>query len=427
MKTVKERMVEVSQLNKHISSVLEEQNGEIYLCEEIYPCEESIHSNEENEENDDNFPTEIKVTITNKLLENTEAKTEEEENTPQKETAKGAAIKQGNEMRKRKPYETYMEKLNLQVEDQHQNQPDPIEEDAEEDDEGPLHAEDLSQANSVHEEGGKESEDDEVPPGMERTRCNKAAEDEYLEEITQRREQVAWPNKKRNYGGKSIRTDQHKGLEANNVQEYLRGEWQKTKHQIMTGRAKVFGENEELPWLATNEFHKFPMEEPTADKNKSSKGQTMKYRLIIQNTQEGVRIIQGPGGNGIQWTGKMIHKCQCYWHRRLWKIMNMKEFEDARKHNCIKALYQMINPEDNQEEFKMTVIEYNEDIMHLVWRGGIPNLENIRHHASQCVKWIAVTNPSRKNRRSNKRNLSWQRTNNPEAGCLRHDYSLNLE
>ena len=173
----------------------------------------------------------------------------------------------------------------------------------------------------------------------------------------------------------------------------------------------------------------------------------MKYRLIIQNTQEGVRIIQGPGGNGIQWTGKMIHKCQCYCHRRLWKIMNMKEFEDARKHNCIKALYQMINPEDNQEEFKMTVIEYNEDIMHLVWRGGIPNLENIRHHASQCVKWIAVTNPSRKNRRSNKfcfycnkhghevmhcrrymkRNLSWQRTSNPETGGLRHDYSLNQE
>ena len=115
--------------------MLEEQNGEIYLCEEIYPCEESIHSNEENEENDDNFPTEIKVTITNKLLENTEAKTEEEENTPQKETAKGAAIKQENEMRKRKLYETYMEKLNLQVEDQHQDQPDPIEEDAEEDSE----------------------------------------------------------------------------------------------------------------------------------------------------------------------------------------------------------------------------------------------------------------------------------------------------
>ena len=405
-------------------------------------------------------------------------------------------VREENEMRKKKLYETYMEKLNLQVEvlqylknvkeqhpkdkefldvleflglecicpyqDQHQDQPDPSEEDAEEDDEEPLPMEDLLPTDSSHgggedenllsegvanPEGGKESEDDEVPPGMERTRCNKAAEDEYLEEITQRREQVAWPNKKRNYGGKSIRTDQHKGLEANNVQEYLRGEWQKTKHQIMTRRAKVFGENDELPWLATNEFHKFPMEEPTADKNKSSKGQTMKYRLIIQNTQEGVRIIQGPGGNGIQWTGKMIHKCQCYCHRRLWKIMNMKEFEDARKHNCIKALYQMINPEDNQEEFKMTVIEYNEDIMHLVWRGGIPDLENIRHHASQCVKWIAVTNPSRKNRRSNKfcfycnkhghevmhcrrymkRNLSWQRTNNPEAGCLRHDYSLNQE
>merc|ERR1712112_176456 len=57
-------------------------------------------------------------------------------------------------------------------------------------------------------EGGKESEDDEVPPGMEKTRCNKSAEDDYLEEITQRREQVAWPNKKRNYGGKSMKTDQ---------------------------------------------------------------------------------------------------------------------------------------------------------------------------------------------------------------------------
>ena len=60
---------------------------------------------------------------------------------------------------------------------------------------------------------------------MERTRCNKAAEDEYLEEITQRREQVAWPNKKRNYGGKSMKTDQYKGQEANSVQEYLMGEW----------------------------------------------------------------------------------------------------------------------------------------------------------------------------------------------------------
>ena len=168
------------------------------------------------------------------------------------------------------------------------------------------------------------------------------------------------------------------------------------------------------------------MEEPTADKNKSSKEQTMKYRLIIQNTQEGVRIMDGPG-NGIQWTGKMIHKCQCHCHRRFWKVINMKELKDARKHNCIKALIRMINPDDDQEEFKMTVIEYNEDIMHLVWRGGIPDLESIRHHASQCVKWIAVTNPSRKNRRSNKRNLSWQRTNNPEAGCLRHDYSLNQE
>merc|ERR1711954_61422 len=223
-------------------------------------------------------------------------------------------------------------------------------------------------------EGGKESEDDEVPPWMERTRCNKAAEDEYLEDITQRREQVAWPNKKRNYGGKSMKTDQYKGQEANSVQEYLMGEWQKTRDQSMKGEAKVFGENDEgtsevnstiREAMATNEFHKFPMKEPTADKNKSSKEQTMKYRLIITD--------------------------------------------------------------DDQEEFKMTVIEYNEDIMHLVWSGGITDLENIRHHASQCVTWIAVTNPSRKNRRSSKRNLSWQRTNNPETGCLRHDYSLNQE
>merc|ERR1711954_345462 len=323
----------------------------------IYPCEESIHSNEENEENDDNFPTEIKVTITNKLLENTEAKTEEEENTPQKETFKGAAIKQGNEMRKRKPYETYMEKLNLQVEDQHLNQPDPIEEDAEEDDEGPLHAGELSQANSAHEEGGKESEDDEVPPGMERTRCNKAAEDEYLEEITQRREQVAWPNKKRNHGGKSMKTDQYKGQEANNVQEYPMGEWQKTKHQIKKGKATVFGENDELSVnstmaslatdpeplnnkcvlfeklkqgkeaRATNESHKFPREEPTADKNKSSKEQTMKYRLTITD--------------------------------------------------------------DDQKEFKIIIIEYNEDIMH-------------GHEVIHCRRYM-------------KRNLGWPRSWTPEA------------
>merc|ERR1712081_92919 len=339
------------------------------------------------------------------------------------------------------------------------------EEDAEEDDEEPLPVEDLLPTDSSHgggddenllsegvanPQGGKKSEDDEVPPGMEKTRCNKAAEDENLEEITRRREQIAWPNKKRNYGGKSMKTDQYKGQEANSVQEYLMGEWQKTKNEHFCFSdvspkcyTKVFGENDvaivELAReaMATNEFQKFPMEEPTADKSKSSKGQTMEYRLIIQNTQEGMRIVDGPG-NGIQWTGKMIHKCQCYCHRRFWKIIAMKELEDARKHICIKALYRMINPEEDQEEFKMTVIEYNEDIMHLVWRGGIPNLENIRHHASQCVKWIAVTNPSRKNQRSNKfcfycnkhghkvihcrrymnMNLSWQRTNNTETGCL---------
>merc|ERR1711954_400987 len=106
-------MVEESQLNKHLSSVLEEQNGE------EHPCEESIRSNEENEENDDNFPTEIKVTITNKLLENTEAKTEEEGNTPEKETDILAEpskdkkifmseVREENEMRKKKLYETYM-------------------------------------------------------------------------------------------------------------------------------------------------------------------------------------------------------------------------------------------------------------------------------------------------------------------------------
>ena len=203
MKTVKVRMVEESQLN---NEVLEEQNGENFL-------HKGIRSNEENEENDDNFPTEIKVTITNKLLENTEAKTEEEENTPQKETAKGAAIKQENEMRKRKLYETYMEKLNLQVEVLHNlknvREQDPkdeefldvleflelecicqdqdhhhhsSEEDAEGNDEGPLHVEDLLQANSVHD--GEEEE--EVPP--EKTRCNKdsnelESSDEAAEEL----------------------------------------------------------------------------------------------------------------------------------------------------------------------------------------------------------------------------------------------------
>merc|ERR1711954_611144 len=125
--------------------------------------------------------------------------------------------------------------------------------------------------------------------------------DEYLEEITQRREQVAWPNKKRNYGGKSTKTNQYKVQEANSVQKYLMGEWQKTKNQIMKGKATVFGEHDEgtsevnstiREAMATNEFQKFPMEEPTADKNKSSKEQTMKYRLIISDDdQEEFKII----------------------------------------------------------------------------------------------------------------------------------------
>merc|ERR1711954_120050 len=364
----------------------------------IYPCEESIHSNEENEENDDNFPTEIKVTITNKLLENTEAKTEEEENTLQKETDILAEpskdkkilmseVREENKVLqylknvkeqhpKDKEFLDVLEFLGLECicpyQDQHQDQPDPSEEDAEEDDEESLPMEDLLPTDSNHgggedenllsegvanPEGGKESEDDEVPPGMERTRCNKSAEDEYLEEITQRREQVAWPNKKRNYGGKSMKTDQYKGQEANNVQEYLMGEWQKTKNQIMEGKAKVFGENDELSVnstmaslstdpeqlnnkcvlfeklkqgkeaRATNESHKFPREEPTADKNKSSKEQTMKYRLIITDV--------------------------------------------------------------DQEEFKIIVIEYNEDIIH-------------GHEVIHCRRYM-------------KRNLNWPRNWMPEA------------
>ena len=90
---------------------------------------------------------------------------------------------------------------------------------------------------------------------------------------------------------------------------------------------------------ATNESHKFPREEPTADKNKSSKEQTMKYRLIITD--------------------------------------------------------------DDQEEFKIIIIEYNEDIIH-------------GHKVIHCRRYM-------------KRNLSWQRTSNPETGGLRHDYSLNQE
>merc|ERR1712081_72127 len=230
------------------------------------------------------------------------------------------------------------------------------EEDAEEDDEEPLPIEDLLPTDNSHgggedenllsegvanPEGGKKSEDDEVPPGMEMTRCIKSAEDKYLEEITRRREQIAWPNKKRNYGGKSMKTDQCKGQKANSVQEYLMGEWQKTKNEHFCFSdvspkcyTKVFGENDEgtsevkaREAMATNEFHKFPMEEPTADKNKSSKEQTMKYRLII--------------------------------------------------------------PDDDQEEFKIIVIEYNEDIIH-------------GHEVIHC-------------RRCMKRNLSLPRDWMPEA------------
>ena len=82
-----------------------------------------------------------------------------------------------------------------------------------------------------------------------------------------------------------------------------------------------------MPWLATNESHKFPREEPTADKNKSSKEQTMKYRLIITD--------------------------------------------------------------DDQEEFKIIVIEYNEDIIH-------------GHEVIHCRRYM-------------KRNLNWPRNWMPEA------------
>ena len=81
----------------------------------------------------------------------------------------------------------------------------------------------------------------------------------------------------------------------------------------------------------------------------------------------------------------------------------MKELDEAKKRNCMSCmddLYQLLNPEENEGEFEMTVLERKRNIIQLIWIGEDPDIRDIKHHASRCVKWIILGDVE--NRRSSK-------------------------
>ena len=272
----------------------------------------------------------------------------------------------------------------------------------EDDDEDPM--EDQLQADK--------SRDGEEDGEAQRTRCNEdnndpesndeaeELEESYLEETT-RRKTGPDPQENEMLEGKAkclsegftLLRDMFKAYTGSttpnrSTEEFLWEEWQKTKKEIEAGKAKVFGEDDKQNTLATDEVH-----EATADVNQSSK-EVMKYKLTIRKTENGVRVIEGPG-NGISWRGKILDKCRCVYHQKFWKICNMKELEEAKKRHCIRCMdgfYQFLNPEDKEVKFKMTIVEHSQDIIRLIWTGEKPDLRDLKHHTSRCIKWIAVEN-----------------------------------
>ena len=173
----------------------------------------------------------------------------------------------------------------------------------------------------------------------------------------------------------------------NKISKWLQVEWQKTKDEIEAGTPEVYEQDDEV-------------HEATTDVSQSSRNSLvhapphMKYELTIRKTGNGVRIIRGPG-NGVDWKGKILDRCHCVYHRRFFKICDMKELEAAKTHHCIRCIdefYTFLNPEDREVNFRMRIEEHSQDVMRLTWTGKKPDLRDLKHHTSRCIKWIAVEN-----------------------------------
>ena len=70
----------------------------------------------------------------------------------------------------------------------------------------------------------------------------------------------------------------------------------------------------------------------------------------------------------------------------------MREFQEAKRYHGMDELYQFINPEDDEEELELTIVERNEDTMYLRWTGEEPDPKKIKHHIPRHVKWIVSEN-----------------------------------
>ena len=130
-----------------------------------------------------------------------------------------------------------------------------------------------------------------------------------------------------------------------------------------------------------------------------------KYALFLSRTPEGIKITRGPG-RGTNWRGKTLKRCPCRNHQRLFRVLDSRDLSEAKQHHSARVLelYWFLNPRDRGCACKITIEEREGDIIKLTWTGPKPDWENVRHHISNCLRWL-YEKPKYKNRRSKPPNM----------------------
>ena len=127
------------------------------------------------------------------------------------------------------------------------------------------------------------------------------------------------------------------------------------------------------------------------------------YALIIQKTPQGIRVVRGPG-KGTNWRGRTLKRCPCQHHQRLFRVLDSKDLSEAKKYHSTRGIYDLyfyLNPEDKGCGCRIGVEERDGDIIKLTWRGPRPDWGDVRHHVSNCIRWLYMEKPSyHKNKRS---------------------------
>ena len=125
-----------------------------------------------------------------------------------------------------------------------------------------------------------------------------------------------------------------------------------------------------------------------------------KYALFLSRTSEGgIRVTRGPG-KGTNWKGKSLKRCPCRNHQRLFRVLDSRDLNEAKRHHSARVLelYWFLNPRDRGCDCKITIEEREGDVIKMTWIGPKPDWQNVRHHVSTCLKWM-YERPRYKNKR----------------------------